>query len=179
MALPYIDSELDARTKASVLELIEREIELSGGRAVLEAQYLAKLPPLPYSINTAMQPPKSMDVIDLKRYELNTTEQQQYIAFVVLEYEERRRQNLQVMSIYGTDAARDYAKRLHVETTKAELEAVNLKQQCDLVNLERKTTQQAAGLELQTMHKEWKSTSAKKRVIMQALLLQKRLKNEI
>ena len=162
-ALPYVDKDFEepARKKL-VLGLIDEEIEQSGGRDKLLSQYLMKL------TNNAehlplLESPKPLQVIDLNRYELQTEATKENLdrACVILEYEYMKNTNLQVMTSYGKNAYKNFAKYLDEEIKQESERLKSIKEYSTIINFERKTEQEASYVELQELNEQWGSLTYK------------------
>lgn len=168
MSLPYFDPEVSEANRAWVELEVEREIERAGGRAALEAEYLARMPAL--DLQTA--PVAKLDAIDFARYELGP-DAEPSLTFVVLEYEERRLQALELLVKFRSDAEAEYRSRVELATAQADARALELKSRNEQINLDRQTTQQEhVGPALLRAQSEYQALAEKRRLIQQALLAQ-------
>ncbi|KAH9257597.1 hypothetical protein BASA81_004046 [Batrachochytrium salamandrivorans] len=166
MALPYFDPEVSEANRTWVRLEVEREIERMGGRAALEAEYLSRMPVL----DSQTTPAAKLDAVDFARYELGPNADPN-LTFVVLEYEERRLQTLELLVKFHSDAEAEYRSRIELATAAADAQALELKSQNEQINLDRQTTQQLhVGQTLLRAQSEYQALVEKKRLIQQALL---------
>jgi len=175
-ALPYIDTDIDVdpRCKQYVNDLIEAEIQMSGGHSKLQKEYLRKLDGAD-AIVTPSVAPKPTNVVDLSRYELGPELTKQDPAraadraCVVLEYERMKQTNLLLIAQVGPDVWRAHGKNLDAEVAQQESLMQSAERDIASINLERERIQKTLGKELDDLNERWGSLAYSAAVLRGAL----------
>ena len=171
-ALPYIDQGYDEEgVREHVFALIEEETR----RYKATKNYLEHLPPLNLTefetdiMKKEMERIASgqrMPLLSMKRYELPGPPPGRLTDIVAwqeavdnsqaqLEHQMNRINNLQLMSMYGTEAWKVYNTILAKMTESAQKQLNDLKKQIQEINWQRKSAQTAAGEKLKALERSW------------------------
>jgi hypothetical protein len=161
--LPFVDVDIDqdADLKRAVDELIERELEASGGRDQLLQTYLATIAGKDEGQATDSKEPKPMKAIDLKRYDISVTPTGKDAvpsaekACVVLEYERMKQSNLLLLAQVGQKAWSAHAQLLEGDAKRTRMEIDAAQRTTDAIDAARASTQTNAAKTLQDLSEKW------------------------
>ncbi|RYR17707.1 hypothetical protein Ahy_B03g062402 [Arachis hypogaea] len=179
-ALPYIDSDYaDPKVKFEVDRLVEEEMRRS---TKMPADFLKELPPLPtlnfveypmvgreYERVRAGRPPVTLDRSRYefevpaanKRNDETSWKQALQRSQRLLQYQNIRMENVDLLLKYGTDAWKQHNNRLEVYLTRMQKLAQELGEKIENVNRERKYHQQNTACELNALSIQWKDLCQK------------------
>ncbi|KAJ8683652.1 hypothetical protein QAD02_019444 [Eretmocerus hayati] len=184
-ALPYIDQGYDEPgVREAALAMVEEETR----RYRPTKNYLEHIPPLNATAFETdvmkqeferLQNRLPMDVLSMKRYELpppppgkmndlaSWTESVQN-SYAQLEHQATRICNLELMTIYGSEAWKTYLQVLMKLVADAQKKLQTLKKQIQEVNWQRKSMQIQGGEKLKALEEEWVGLVSKNYEIEQA-----------